>query len=257
MIYVKDGVSITTHTLTSINLEEIDLSINISNFATKLEIGLELSSSNMTIEIFKMYGNKGTGAIEFLPCIVEGVIGRVNTYDATNITPSGELELDGNEIPADCSRLNSYLNGKFGIGSNGRSKLNTYINTKRKVIAFKEAIINTFLARCIIYNDKWVEIYGRTPCASPSNQVINYNVAFGVTMQDLNYYIYGLPYGTGSTGYTGSSSIIRARSTTTFTLGIDTGWGDAYWSIYGYVESISDIVFNENNFKFYKTIKYC
>lgn len=125
VINLSDGVSIMSYSLLNTgDLEEVVLQINIDLAATKLEVSIEIAASNAEIEVYKVFGNKGLEAIESLPCIVQGVIGEIKTYDATETPPSGEFELNGVELPENYSRLDSFINGKFGRGGNGRSKLN-------------------------------------------------------------------------------------------------------------------------------------
>ncbi len=123
-VRITDGVTSQSAALQNTGgIEEITLQIAVSAVATELTVLFESSTPSNTIEVYKVYGNRGNYAIETLPCIIQGKIGEVLTYDATETPPTGELELNGIELPAGYTRLNSFLHGKFGTGSNGRSKL--------------------------------------------------------------------------------------------------------------------------------------
>lgn len=123
-VRLTDGVTSQTSSLQNTGtVEEITLQLEISSSATELTVSIESSVASNAIEIYRVYANRGTYAIETLPCIIQGVIGELKSYDATEIPPAGELLVQSVELPTGYTRLNSYLYGKFGTGSNGRSKL--------------------------------------------------------------------------------------------------------------------------------------
>jgi hypothetical protein len=132
LLKLSDGVSVASCVLQNTGaIEEIELQIEVSNLATELTFSIESSTAANAVEVYKVYANRGHEAIETLSCIVQGVIGEIKTYDATEIPPIGEFELNGIELPAGYSRLESVIKSKFGNGANGRSKLNSFVNTKR------------------------------------------------------------------------------------------------------------------------------
>jgi hypothetical protein len=123
-IKVYDGVNTVQQPISGASTgKEFFLTLQISNDATFLRVIVELVTSNDVVNVISVGANTGPLYVYDLPCIVQGKIGEVKTYDGTEIPPSGEFELNGIELPAGYTRLNSYLNGKFGIGSNGRSKI--------------------------------------------------------------------------------------------------------------------------------------
>ena len=123
-VKLTDGVDVISHTLQNTGaIEDVELQIEVSNAATELTFSIESSISANVIEVYKVYANKGHEAVEALPCMIQGVIGEIKTYDSTETPPAGEFELNGIELPDGYSRLGSLINGKFGKGTNGRSKL--------------------------------------------------------------------------------------------------------------------------------------
>ena len=123
---LADGVNVTSHLLQNTGaIEEVELQIEVSNLANELTFSIESSTAANVIEVYKVYANRGQEAIESLSCIIQGVIGEIKTYDSTKTPSSGEFELNGIELPENYSRLDSFVNKKFGVGGNGRSKLNT------------------------------------------------------------------------------------------------------------------------------------
>ncbi len=124
LLKLSDGVSVTSCVLQNTGaIEEVELQIETGLFVTELTFSIESETAANIIEIYKVYANKGNHAIETLPCIIQGHIGEIKTYNATEIAPAGEFELNGIELPAGYTRLDSFLNGKLGRGNNGRSKL--------------------------------------------------------------------------------------------------------------------------------------
>ncbi len=105
--------------------KEINISLNVSEKANNLEVIIESSTSEIVLYVHKVYANVGNVALEGLPCIVEGTIGERKQYMSTDIPPAVELSLCTTSIELSNSykRLNSFLNGKFGVGQNGNSLL--------------------------------------------------------------------------------------------------------------------------------------
>ncbi|MBJ6369276.1 hypothetical protein [Snuella sedimenti] len=105
--------------------KEINISLDVSQQASGLIVSIESSTSEVVLYIYKVYANVGKVALESLPCIVEGTIGERKQYMSTDIPPAVELSLcnESVELSGAYTRLNSFLNGKFGIGQNGNSLL--------------------------------------------------------------------------------------------------------------------------------------
>jgi hypothetical protein len=129
VVTLSDGVckKSVTYICQSDNPHTIDISLNVANNASGLYISLQSSSNAMEISLYKIYANIGEAAIEGLACIVNGVIGTINQYIATEYAPAEELSICSNpggvELTQDKSRLNSVLNGRFGFGENNLSLL--------------------------------------------------------------------------------------------------------------------------------------
>jgi hypothetical protein len=123
-VYLDDGVSSTGVMATgSGDTEVVTVTHEVSASTTKLELIINCSGASEQLNIYSVYCNIGPSFVPGLACIVQGRIGEVHTYNHTNVTPLGELERNGIEIPDGYTRLESVLNGKFGTGGNGRSKL--------------------------------------------------------------------------------------------------------------------------------------
>jgi hypothetical protein len=115
---LSDGVKICSQQIQVNGDIELDLTIDVSISATQLVISLKSSAPSVTINIRKIFANIGYFAIETLPCMVQGVIGERKQYIATEIAPVNELSLCASsaELPGYCTRLDSVLNGRFGMG---------------------------------------------------------------------------------------------------------------------------------------------
>jgi len=124
-IKLSDGVNeVLTKIDDSSGFIEVELQLNVSNFANNLIISIQTLEPDKVIEIHKIYSNKGQVAIEALPCIVEGHIGEIKTYIHTDKPHQGELELNGEPLTNDYTRLNSIIHKKFGYDNvSGNSKL--------------------------------------------------------------------------------------------------------------------------------------
>jgi hypothetical protein len=105
--------------------QEISISLDVSAQARTLVVSVACASSGIVLYISKVYANAGAVALESLPCIVSGTIGGRRQYLSSETPPATELSLckASAELPASCTRLNSYLNGRFGKGPNGNSLL--------------------------------------------------------------------------------------------------------------------------------------
>jgi hypothetical protein len=104
---------------------EIRVSLEVSKSATTLIAAITSSTSDALLYISRVYANIGSIALEHLPCMVQGTIGERRQYISTEVPPATELSLceASRELSSEQTRLNSYLNGKFGTGSNGYSLL--------------------------------------------------------------------------------------------------------------------------------------
>lgn len=103
----------------------MEVNLKVDGSATHLKLSIESSTSEVVIYVRKVYANIGSVAIESLPCMVEGTIGERKQYVSTEIPPPVELSLckDSVELSDNYTRLNSFLNGRFGTGTNGNSLL--------------------------------------------------------------------------------------------------------------------------------------
>jgi hypothetical protein len=124
---LNDGMDISSKTVyfNPGEQKEISISLDVNQAATQLMASITCSTSEVTIYIGKVYANVGAIALEYLPCIIEGIIGERRQYVSTAIPPATELSLCNAsiELTASYTRLNSFLNGKFGTGPNGNSLL--------------------------------------------------------------------------------------------------------------------------------------
>ncbi len=104
---------------------EISVDLQINSQATELTLGVFCSDPDVVVEVYKVYANVGKVALETLPCMVDGYIGQRKQYVSTSYPPATELSLcrESVELPTGYSRLDSFLNGKFGYGISGTSKL--------------------------------------------------------------------------------------------------------------------------------------
>lgn len=102
-----------------------EISMDVSESATGLYISLESRSNAMDITVYQVYANVGDVALDGLECMVEGVIGEIKQYIATERAPAGELGLCDapRELTVDESRLDSVIAHRFGVGGQGRSLL--------------------------------------------------------------------------------------------------------------------------------------
>jgi len=102
------------------------LQLDMAQKANGLFLIIKSATNGAVIEILSVYGNVGKTAIETLPLMVNGIIGERKQYIATQTAPAEELSLcllTPYELSKDQSRLNSVLNGRFGLGDNGFSLL--------------------------------------------------------------------------------------------------------------------------------------
>jgi len=129
---ISDGVSENSKTITlnpANPKQDLEVNLEVSENATGLFVSIECEQSVSNINVYKVYANIGKMAFETLPCIVEGVIGERKQYMSIETPPATELSLcqKSIELPQSASesytRLNSFLNGKFGIGPEDRSML--------------------------------------------------------------------------------------------------------------------------------------
>jgi hypothetical protein len=124
-LQLNDGQDATAKMLTMSGSMVLEVSHMVSSNATELVLTLFCNTPGITLNISKAYANRGTFALENLPCMVEGVIGERRQYIATQTAPPTELSLCeiSRELTPDHTRLSSVLNGRFGVGSGGNSML--------------------------------------------------------------------------------------------------------------------------------------
>ncbi len=105
--------------------KKIMICLDISSNANTLAVSIGCNASGAVLYISKVYCNIGKIALENLPCIVEGTIGERKQYMSTQVPPVTELSLcaPSVELSSSYTRLNSFLNGKFGVGANRNSLL--------------------------------------------------------------------------------------------------------------------------------------
>ena len=104
---------------------EVSIKIDVNPKAVKIKVYIECSTKKAIIYVNKISANIGKITLDTLPCIVQGVIGERKQYIATENPPIEELSLcnESRELSNNYTRLNSVLNGRFGIGNNGNSML--------------------------------------------------------------------------------------------------------------------------------------
>jgi hypothetical protein len=124
---ISDGKSISSKSIYFNPGEQKDIyiSLDVSTLANTLNVSVGCNTSGVVLYIAKVYANLGNTPLESLPCIVEGTIGERKQYMSTAVPPAVELSLcnASTELSASYTRLNSFLNGKFGLGPNGNSLL--------------------------------------------------------------------------------------------------------------------------------------
>ncbi len=124
---LTDGISASSEVRISEAANEmvIELQLFIDAKANELTFQLQSSSNAAVIKISKIYANIGHVAVENLPCMIDGVIGQTQQLIATANPPATQLSLCKSpiELSDQMTRLNSVLNGRFGVGVNDRSLL--------------------------------------------------------------------------------------------------------------------------------------
>jgi len=134
IVKLYDGVNTVQQALAGTgSIEIIQLQLTIDASATGLVLEIVETNHTQTIEIQKAYCNIGDYAIETLPCIIEGRIGFWTGLDEAY--PIDVFEGDTTEIPAGYTRLESWLNKRFGTGAGGRSKLPEFQGRFMRVLA--------------------------------------------------------------------------------------------------------------------------
>jgi hypothetical protein len=127
-VSLSDGINTSCESRFSEDINDIifDLQLQIDENFIELTVLLECQSNEATIKISKIYANIGDIAVENLPCIVQGIIGETKQYLVTENPPANELSLceQAVELPkVGMSRLNSVINGRFGLSEDGQSLL--------------------------------------------------------------------------------------------------------------------------------------
>ena len=122
-----DGIKKVSQEITSTDkgLYIFNIQLEITDSPSELTCALLSKTARAIISINKVFANIGFIAIETLPSIITDVIGERKQYIATENPPAEELSLCNAPIELDenQTRLNSVLNGRFGIGNNGNSLL--------------------------------------------------------------------------------------------------------------------------------------
>ncbi|UTW61745.1 hypothetical protein KFE98_17300 [bacterium SCSIO 12741] len=120
-----DNTSSLTEVIPAGKTVNMEIGLDVGSSTNHLSLSLQSSTASLTIYIHKVYANVGEVALETLPCVVEGTIGERKQYMSTENPPSGELSLcqPTAELSSSYTRLSSFLDGKFGTGSNGLSML--------------------------------------------------------------------------------------------------------------------------------------
>ena len=135
---LSDGVKTKTSLVKGTGDIEPEVQIDVSKDATQLQLSIESSTTNVVINISKVYANIGNIALEGLPCIINGVIGECKQYLFIETPPAGDLLLGKvqEELAPDYSRLNSVLNKRYGKANNGMSLLpdiHKYVSHKKNM----------------------------------------------------------------------------------------------------------------------------
>ena len=124
-VTLTDGVTSDSETLEGTgSAESIDLTLTVDAAATYLRLTIASTGNTETIYLYAAYGNIGEVAIEGLPCQIDRIglwQGMDEAYPETVMECSAASSLI--EIPAGYTRLESWLNGRFGRGANSRSYL--------------------------------------------------------------------------------------------------------------------------------------
>ena len=124
-VTLSDGVTAYTGTTSKKGDVEIDIQLSIDQAATELILTIASAVPFMVLSLSSCNVNIGEVSIKNLPCAVTGIIGERKQYIATENPPAEELSLCNAtiELTSNQTRLNSVLNGRFGIGNNGNSML--------------------------------------------------------------------------------------------------------------------------------------
>lgn len=124
---LDDGVNISSRSVMLNPNEKTVVTVNlmVSDVATKLLVIIESTSPSATFDIYEVYANKGRLPLNTLTPMVQGYIGERKQYVATETAPVTEMSLcrEASELSGEYTRLNSVLNGMFGVGQNGNSML--------------------------------------------------------------------------------------------------------------------------------------
>lgn len=124
-VTLSDGINSNTITKNQKGDFEIIVQLKIDSLAESVSLSVASSEPFMNIKITSICANVGEVTLENLPCIVQGVIGERKQYIATETAPAEELSLCEApiELNNNYTRLNSVINGRFGLGANGNSNL--------------------------------------------------------------------------------------------------------------------------------------
>ncbi len=124
-VSLADGVATVSQALAGTgSAERVELTIVVNAAATILTLTVSTSAASEAIYVYQAYGNLGEIALPDLPCQIGEIglwQGMDETYPETVMECSAASSLI--EIPAGYTRLESWLNGRFGRGANSRSYL--------------------------------------------------------------------------------------------------------------------------------------
>jgi len=126
-IRLSDGITESSRSVLLVpNVKQrIPLNLHVDWNATGLILSLESSSPAAIFDIYEVYANVGKVALPNLMPTVQGFIGERKQYVSTETPPATELSICASpiELSEYQSRLDSVLNGAFGVGPNNRSLL--------------------------------------------------------------------------------------------------------------------------------------
>lgn len=113
----------------------------------------------------------------------------------------------------------------------------------RYIKQIKSIPLNGVNAECIIYNDNWVEISGRSAFGTAAPLVVSLSGAFGVTMNSNTYYVttQQLWSATSNPGTSSTTASVYNITTTGFNIVSGaTGTSALSWEVKGYAASITE-----------------
>lgn len=124
-VTLTDGVNNISQAFSKKGDHTARLCMIVNELSSFITIKISCQSNSATIYIHSASANIGDQNIRHLPCIVNGYIGERRQYISSTISPPTELSLCENpiELTENQTRLESVINKRFGVGSQGRSLL--------------------------------------------------------------------------------------------------------------------------------------